>query len=176
MKKYDSYIRICPKCGKKLNYSNPHNFYRAMKKTIEFIILFNIFIHMKKSEIRKLVKEVLRERWSDFLLQPISNRKHTYNLYTKIDAWVDDMIDPMGKYIGPKLRLFKYDRGDEIIHCMVEPYDSTSIMYTVMEWNDAWAQRVGLSSKELVPANKEIEIDFYGNHSENTLGYFPTEQ
>jgi len=131
---------------------------------------------MKKSEIRKLVKEVLTERWTDFLTQPIiTSRERMFNLYTSIDKWVDDMVDPLGKYVGPRLNGFKYEKGDEIIRNVTEPYDE-SLMYIIMEWNEAWAKYSRITSKELIPANKAVENDFYENHANDALGYFPTEQ
>ena len=131
---------------------------------------------MKKSEIRKLIKEVLQERWSDFLTKPIvTNRKKTLRLYTSIDQWVKDMIDPLGKYIGPNLNGFKYDKGDNVIHNVTEPYTS-SLMYTIMEWNDALARYANIDLRDVVSANKSLDLDFYEHHAEDALGYFPTEQ
>ena len=131
---------------------------------------------MKKSEIRKLVKEVLQERWSDFLTKPIiTNRKKTYNLYSNIESWVKDMINPLGQYIGPNLNGLKYEKGDEIIHNVTEPY-SSSLTYKIMEWNEAYAQYAKIDSEDLISANKAVNIDFYEHYIDDSLGYFPTEQ
>lgn len=120
---------------------------------------------LNKTEVRSLIKEVLKERWLR-IFPDSDDEKQKYQLYDDIEKWENDMVDLNNIYKGPELEGpgITFKKGD-VIH-----QTGSDILDLVMQWNELMSEDQNFPTKELLRINGRLSTNYYKDHPEDVLG------
>lgn len=127
---------------------------------------------INRGELASLIKEVLQERWTDILWDPEARsdrpEQKAHDLYFDSDIWAEEMLDDENRYIGPKLRGFKFKRGQQLFP-KKEDWEKTelderrekSIAYAAaLDWNEAYGKEHGMTERKIETWNQSLKIRY----------------
>lgn len=137
-----------------------------------------------KEEIREVVQETVRDYFRNFSRSLMDKPKKVTedDLFTDLELWIETFIDHRGKYKGPSIYVWDLDKEEQ-------PFISSSFTNGVFirdldmeivpsdleflkRWNKGFAQKYGLSTQQVLKANKEAYNSWFNRY--DPLGSFPT--
>ncbi len=112
---------------------------------------------MKKSELKRLIKEVIQERWINLFGAPEEKEPGPIDkLYSDSDKWADDMLDDGWFYIGSEL----YDNRHEFKKREYIGYSPEKHLRLMMVWNNLFAKKNGIDSDIVKKFNDKAQKIF----------------
>jgi len=134
---------------------------------------------LSREDIRKLVKEVIQERWSDVLttpifknmrfdFPPIKRKKDQIEMYDNFDDWLNEMVDGSGHYVGPILPNYFVPRDKYIVDTSI-PHTVSNLL-KMLEWNEAVGEQNGMSPREIFKFNSVVRQKFEKDNPKAYLG------